>query len=88
MTVEAFSNFLDLIDPMKILLSKEDLNKIGYPTPSLYGEIQYNLVMNGQVSPPHEFLLRQVNDRLDAYVRKFVHNEVFRDKLLNARKLS
>lgn len=87
MTVEAFSNFLDLIDPMKILLSKEDLNKIGYPTPSLYGEIQYNLVMNGQVSPPHEFLLRQVNDRLDAYVRKFVHNEVFRDIVIERAKI-
>lgn len=86
MTVAAFANFVDLVDPGQILISREDLKKVGYPSPSLYGDIQYNLVVNGRTSPQHLFLLRLMNERLDSYTRKFLHNESFRMQVLERAK--
>lgn len=86
MTVEAFSNFVDLIDPQHILISREDLKKIGYPNSNLYGELHSNLIENGRTSTQHLYLLRLMNDRLDAYTRRFLHNESFRLHVLERAK--
>ncbi len=82
MTVQAFETYLELIDPQRIFISKEDLAKLKYPVKSFFENIHLGWI-NGHTRPEYSALYAKTSDRMDAYIERFLHNDMFRMRILD-----
>lgn len=82
MTIQAFENYLELIDPHQIFISKEDLAKVAYPHRAFFENLHLNW-FNEHTPPVYKALYGKARDRMDNYINRFVHNDAFRMRILD-----
>lgn len=87
MTVDAFTNFLNIIDPHRVLITRQDLVSLTYPNRSFFIDLHSQL-FNGVTSPVFEHLFTLSRERLDGYIKKYLGDARFRElvhKLVSRR---